>query len=155
MNKNKSSRFTRKSLFFLLRGCRGFTLAEIIVSMVIIAIMALVGLSAAVLQRPLLRNIHDRYTAVLLVSSQIEDLKRAGRNYYSNAALSNGAHDQPTLADADIPDGFDLTYTVTDRFEWDEDGTQPTDAIPDYKIITATCAYGDNNEVELTAYIVE
>lgn len=136
-----------------LAGRRGFTLVEIIVSMVIIFILALVGLSSDVLQRPLLRNIHDRYTAACLASSQVEDLKRTSRNFYTDPALSSGTHNESTLTD--IPDGFTLTYTVGDRFKWIEDGISPADKIPDYKIIRVNCAYGNNNQVQLTGYIVE
>lgn len=149
----------------IIRDRTGFTLAEIIISMLILAIVTLAGLSSdIVLRYNLAKNIHRRYAALSVACSQIEDLKAVSEKEFNNDpgplaeqrdTLSGDLIDKPSTL-GNIPDDFktplgNITYTV-ENGDWNEDGTTDTD----YKKIVVTCEYNNlANKAQMAAFIAE
>jgi len=127
---------------------RAFTIVEALLGGILITILALGGAGFNVQMRRKMQYLQERYAAVSLASSQIEDLRIKAQDNFSTSLLDVGQDYASTLAS--IPDGLTVTYDVTEEGDWD------TDTDIDYKIITAICKYdNDTKQIQLTTYIVD
>jgi prepilin-type N-terminal cleavage/methylation domain-containing protein len=132
---------------------RGFTLVEVLISLVIILTIVVFGLgSDMVLRNRLDTTIQNRYNALDLAHYQIEFLKVTAEEQYGDPGgpfdPAVGTH-ATTIMSGDIPVGFNVTYTVTD-IDWPEDGAGDADC----KRISVTCAY-PTSSVTLDGYVVK
>jgi len=127
----------------------GFTLVDSIVAMIIIVLTVLAAIFADFLLTSSINDAQDKYTAITLIGSQVEDLKAIARHSYSHEALDEDVLHNTTLSS--IPDGFSISYLMSND-SWPEDGD---DDDTDYKTVTVLCTYGDENQRRVTAYIIE
>ncbi|MFA5256248.1 MAG: hypothetical protein WC419_06120 [Candidatus Omnitrophota bacterium] len=95
----------------ILHNRKGFTLADIILILIVVAIMAVSGLGFYSLLFQQQQRIVQQMTGINLVMAQIEDLLAED---YSADDLLQGSNKTPTISP--IPDGYTSTsYTVEDR----------------------------------------
>jgi len=143
---------------------KAFTMIEVL----IVSVIIITALGANIIfNEPLRRNLkqlENRYNAVNLAVSQMEDLEMIAEINWGSADLFDtaGAYKAGT-ADMTIPAGYNITYKVVDKIDWVEDdtgvgGADENDA--EYKFITVQCTYplvleGNAHTVSVDGYVVE
>ena len=130
---------------------------EVLVGALIVTILVAAGAAAPGSIASSISQAQDRWQAIDLGASQIEDLKELSRTGFSatTGALAAGVGKSST-ANITVPTGFTITYTIVDKFDWPEDGVFPVDTTVDYKDATVTCAYGSAGKtVLLRTYLIK
>ncbi len=137
---------------------KGFTLIESIIA--ISAILAIVagGFVFNEALRSNMRQVERRFDAITTASAQIEDLRDIAILSWADARLSDtGTGFAPATAQVSVQPGNTLMYSVTDMFDWPQDGigtAMSPDPTCDYKIVNVIVTYPDG-DVTVTAYLVQ
>ena len=146
----------RKSL----KNQTGLTLVETVISMVVIAIIVVVGLDAPVLLKRNFTGQKREFTSLNIINSQIEDLREKAMRTpagFGHTDLSAGTHSETANITPDIPNGAagaTLSYVVVVG-GWTDDGDAND---TDFKTITVTYTYpptSNEQPVVITGYVVE
>jgi len=137
-----------------IKNKQGISLVEAMVATIVAALITLVGATLPAAFKGGMMQAEDRFYAIDLCISQIEDLKDIAEGSWSDSDLGDGNHPTHTLTDSSgnplvLPPGFGISYDIANS-SWSEDG--PGDV--DYKDVTVTCVY-NTNSVQLRTYITE
>lgn len=103
----------------------GFTLVEVLVTMVLIAILAISMLNSTPFFMNMVNQQHSQLIAYSLANAQLEDLKDIAINNFSDSGLDFISHGTTLTS---VPAGYIVTYVVATG----SDGAY-------YKTITVTC----------------
>ncbi len=133
----------------------GLGLIETIIAFLVSITVFTYGAQFLVYIQGTTQHLQDRFTAINLAASQIEDLREIVKDGYSNPSLVDDGTVKTTSLTA-IPAGFDVTYTVEDRTDWqeDDDASGNDTRGPEYKIITVTATYKTNRQIVLKTLII-
>ena len=139
---------------------QGFSFVEILVAAVVAALIALVGSTLPATFKKAMMKAEERFQAIDLATSQIEDLKQIAEDGWTDPKIDPiiGASYTLTYIDPSdslekplpLPSGFSLTYNVSNE-GWTEDGL-PADI--DYKELTVTCTYSTDS-IQIKTYLTE
>jgi len=139
----------------------GFTLIEVLVAAVAIAFLTVSSMGFFAALNTHIKVALDKYRAINLCISQLEDLKQVARKNFNRPELADTQGVDPHDATITLPDGFDVAYAVEDKYDWVEDGINP-DPIPsqedhrvDYKKVSVNCTYGAGRQVDFVTYIID
>ena len=134
----------------IIKGSKGLGLIEVIIASVVSALIAVTGATLPSVLKGGMISAEERFHAIDLASSQIEELREIARvDFYSDPELIAGTDKPLTLDVTDIPVDYTITYDVIDRDDWDAGGDI------DYKEITATCTYSPGKQISFKTYITE
>jgi len=135
---------------------QAMSLVELVVAAIIAVLIVLVGAALPTALKKAIRSAEEKYYAIDLASSQIEDLKQKAKiDFIGDPALSDTNTIGPTLykmPTINQPENFDIDYTIEDA-GWMEDGNLSD---TDYKEAVVTVIYGANkHQIQLRTYITE
>ena len=132
-------------------------LLEMIAAIAILAIVVMAIGTYRVMVTARFNGAFGHLRAENLCISQIEDLNQIARANFADPKLDDGLHDSSDSRVV-MPAGFTLSYSITDKYDWTEDGAAapPTgiDTTIDYKEATATCTYATSKQVSITNDII-
>ncbi len=129
----------------------GFSLVEIMVTMILFAIIMIAGLSFLPFGEMYTHKREARLAAANLAYSIIEHLKETAIvnvNHFDAADLAIGSHTNPP-ADFFVPDNYDLSYDVT-AGTWTTGGNTAN-----YKKIAVSVTYLGTHALPMEGFVVQ
>ena len=131
----------------------GFSLVEIIVTLILLAVLILSAFNIYPLFLNICMRQERQFVTLNLAFSQLEDLREKAETDFTGTYLSQGSSKPSSITIPASLKNFQLTYNVADGKNWTEDGYTTN---VDYKSVTVTATdLTSNYKATLTGYVTQ